>query len=410
MPAIDTDALHPNSGAQRLLFYSHDSYGLGHLRRTLALARGVSDRDPSASSLVVTGSTVASSYRLPSGVDTVKLPVLTKDQAGEYHPLRMDVGFARLSAMRSQLVAAAAAAFEPTVAIVDKTPLGLRGEMVPTLKALRARAQPCRMVLGLRDIEDSPAKVRREWRAARMRDAIRRYYDEILVYGPASSMDALACMGWTDLDVPVHHVGYVGAALPDTGPPDLPEDYLLITLGGGADGFRVLSIVIEAIRQDPPPCPVVIVTGPLMADAEMGQLAVLTADLDVRVEEFRPDMEAVIVGARAVVAMAGYNTVAELLRAERPCLLIPRTAPREEQLVRARAVSAAGLADMLRPEGLNPTRMRAGLRRLLRSDPPRLAQHEGDGADRAAALLLTPSGARPTDNAPADRARLAHVA
>ena len=40
----------------RILFYSHDSYGLGHLRRTLTLATAMRAAIPDASILIATGS------------------------------------------------------------------------------------------------------------------------------------------------------------------------------------------------------------------------------------------------------------------------------------------------------------------------------------------------------------------
>jgi predicted glycosyltransferase len=190
----------PRDGARahddpRVLLYSHDSYGLGHLRRTLALAGAIAERDSRASTLILTGSTVASSYRLPPRCDTVKLPVLRKRESGRYESLRLRMGFDGLRELRASIALAVAEAYAPTALVIDKTPLGLRGEMVPTLEALSARGG-CRRILGLRDVEDSPPNVRREWRGRRTREAIRRHYDAVLVYGPASSMDALDCMGW----------------------------------------------------------------------------------------------------------------------------------------------------------------------------------------------------------------------
>ena len=72
------------------------------------------------------------------------------------------------------------------------------------------------MVLGLRDIEDNPARVRRAWGAPGLRAAIERCYDAVLVYGPGSTPDAIDCTGW-DLEVPVRHVGYVSRARDESG-------------------------------------------------------------------------------------------------------------------------------------------------------------------------------------------------
>jgi predicted glycosyltransferase len=371
----------------RLLFYSHDSFGLGHLRRTLALARAVGEEHAAADSLILTGSSLSSSYRLPPRVDTVKLPVLTKDTHGRYRAARLGTSVEDTLALRSRLAAAAAEAFAPDVTVVDKTPLGLRGELLPALELLRARGRG-RLVLGMRDVEDSAARVRREWGRAKIRRAVERYYDAILVYGPRSSPDALRCMDWDDLPMAVHHVGYVGSPMPDLGPPDLPADYLLVSAGGGADGTAVVEAAIRAVRLRSLARPTVIVTGPLMLDADVRRLFALARGTDVQLYEFRADMESVMAGARAVVAMAGYNTVAEILRARKPALLIPRVRPRQEQLVRAQELAAKGQAELLHPDELDAETLRARLDGLLSRPAPVPIGAAHGGARRAARLLL----------------------
>jgi predicted glycosyltransferase len=368
----------------RFLFYSHDSTGLGHLRRTFALARALAD-DPDTTSLILSGSPVAPSYALPARVETVKLPSLAKEEDGTYHSLRLDIPLEDVQSLRGHLALGAAVAYRPDVLVVDKTPLGLHGELVPTLDHLRETN--CKLVLGLRDIDDSPDNVRREWRGHQLRRLIRHYYDTILVYGPASSPDALDILGWNDLGMPIHHVGYVGQPIPTDIPRDMPRDYLLVTPGGGADGFRVLATVADAIRQAPLPLATVMVTGPLMGRGAVEQLVSQTRDLDIVVEDFRTDMAAVIAGARAVVAMAGYNTVAELMMARKPALLVPRVRPREEQLVRATALAGAGLCAMLHPDDMTPAVMRQALDQLLRRARPSVPAGEHDGAGCASGIL-----------------------
>ena len=60
----------------------------------------------------------------------------------------------RTVAIRSSIVQHTAEVFEPDVFIVDKEPLGLRGEARSTLELLRARGTRC--ILGLRDVMDDP--------------------------------------------------------------------------------------------------------------------------------------------------------------------------------------------------------------------------------------------------------------
>ena len=44
---------------RRVMFYSHDTFGLGHLRRTLTIARYLRRQWPGSTQLIVTGSPVA---------------------------------------------------------------------------------------------------------------------------------------------------------------------------------------------------------------------------------------------------------------------------------------------------------------------------------------------------------------
>jgi predicted glycosyltransferase len=371
--------------SRRFLFYTNECVGLGHLRRTVSLAHGVCELDPAATSLIITGAPLAPEQRLPKRVDTVKLPQLGRDDAGAHRPHRLDVELERVRSLRAQLALAAAEAFQPDVAIVDKTPLGLGDELVPTLEALHRSS--CRIVLGLRDVED----VRRHWDES-VRETILRYYTAVLVYGPTWTPDALDTLGWSDLPVQVHHVGYVARPVASAPALDLPDDFLLVTAGGGADGFHLLATVLRAIAARPLGLPAVVVTGPMMPEPDVQRLRALARGLDARVEEFRPDLDAVVERAAAVVSMAGYNTVAEVLRAGKRALLVPRTRPSEEQLVRARLVGEAGLAAVLPPDQLTPRGMRRALDRLLAAATPRIDHSLYLGTPRAAGLLVELAG------------------
>ena len=44
---------------QRVILYSHDTFGLGHLRRSRALATALTASNPNASAIILTGSPVA---------------------------------------------------------------------------------------------------------------------------------------------------------------------------------------------------------------------------------------------------------------------------------------------------------------------------------------------------------------
>src|SRR5260370_2882664 len=79
------------SHAPRILLYSHDTFGLGHLRRNLAIAGRLSHALPGVSLLLLSGSQAVQQFVLPPGADTVKLPTVTKLGHEHYVPQRLTI-------------------------------------------------------------------------------------------------------------------------------------------------------------------------------------------------------------------------------------------------------------------------------------------------------------------------------
>ena len=376
----------------RILMYSHDSYGLGHLRRTLALAEVFVERNPGTNVLILTGSTVSGAFKMPGGVDTVKLPSAVKVDDGLYAPGRMSIGFEALRELRSDLILSAARSFRPDAFVVDKAPLGMKREVLPTLEYLHDSQAATLTVLGLRDVLDAPDRIRHHWSSSGIDEAIEAFYDLVLVYGPQEVYDPLPEYGLSGAVIEKsRYVGYVGRRpIPDisSGPPFRPG-YVLVTAGGGGDGFRLIEAYLEGLRSRPS-LDSVIVTGPLMDSADRRKLENLSRGLPVRVLEFRTDMERLISAAGAVVSMGGYNTTVELLAAGKPAVIVPRVEPRLEQLIRAERLSALGLVETIHPDDLTPDVLLDKVGRLLEQDSASRVALDLDfsGADKTVELVL----------------------
>jgi predicted glycosyltransferase len=372
--------------------YSHDSFGLGHLRRTLALAEAFVEHDPGASVLILTGSTVSGTFRMSRGIDIVKLPSAVKVANGVYEPSRMQIGFETLRNLRSSLILSTVEAFTPDAFVVDKAPLGMKREVIPALKLLRSEWPSTLTVLGLRDVMDDPARIRRDWREGRIAPAIENFYDTILVYGPREIYDPLAEYGLSDATLRrCHYVGYVGrdpAPETDSDSPFQPG-YVLVTAGGGGDGFHLIKSYLQSLKSPEPSFESLVVTGPLMDDGAKREIEHLARGLRARIMEFRPDMERLVKSAGAVVSMGGYNTTVELLVARKPALIVPRVEPRVEQLIRAEQLADMGLVDMIHPHDLTPRLVRSKVEELLVRDPASAPRVKVDlsGASRAVDLV-----------------------
>ncbi|WP_431310199.1 glycosyltransferase [Litorihabitans aurantiacus] len=132
----------------------------------------------------------------------------------------------------------------------------------------------------------------------------------------------------------------------------------------------------------------VLVTGPHLPDAlRRAAKARAARRSDLRVHTWRDDLVRWYAGAAAVVAMGGYNSVCEVLATDRPLLVVPRTTPRAEQLVRAEAMAELGALEVRRPEELTPAVLGADLARLVTGPAPRRDGIDLDGLARIPALV-----------------------
>ncbi len=180
----------------RILVYSHDTFGLGNIRRMVRISEALVERDPDASVLIITGSPMLHAFRLPPRIDYVKLPCLARDSAGAYGVRHLEMDFAAAVRMRTSLILSAASDFEPDVVLIDKKPLGVAGEVGPMLELLGKRANPPAVHLLLRDILDTPEATRAVWDAHDYHGAIERLYDSVLVVGDPAVFDMADAYGF----------------------------------------------------------------------------------------------------------------------------------------------------------------------------------------------------------------------
>ena len=70
--------------------------------------------------------------------------------------------------------------------------------------------------------------------------------------------------------------------------------------------------------------------------------------------DFVRDTAPLLDRSSAVVAMGGYGTTCEVLASGLPALVVPRTRPRREQLLRASLLAGRRLVDLVHPDDLGP--------------------------------------------------------
>jgi len=371
-----------------ILMYSHDTYGLGHLRRTMAIADHL--RQHGVNILILTGSSLAGRFETPEGVDFVRIPGMIKKTNEEYLPLSIKINARHALNIRRNIIVATAKAFQPHLFIVDKAPMGLRREVIPTLKWLKRRLPRTRTILGLRDIMDDAASTSREWREKGVYEVLDQYYSEIWVYGNQDLYDPVAEYAIPDgISRKMIFTGYIPRHVPTAQAMartrreerlSSGEKLVVVTTGGGGDGYPLMDAYLRMLEEGgAPEHRVIFVSGPFMPRPERESVARRAGRLRTRFYHFYRRMETLLGLADVVVTMGGYNTTCEILSQGKPSLVVPREVPRLEQRIRAEAMSRRGLIEFLPWDELSPTGIREKLARLL-----------GDPAPYAAAMARFP--------------------
>jgi predicted glycosyltransferase len=383
----------------RVLIYSHDTMGLGHLRRCRAIAHSLVEDNKDLSVLILSGSPIIGSFDFRTRVDFVRIPGVIKLRNGEYTPLNLHLNIDDTLGLRAAIIRHTAESFDPDLFLVDKEPLGLRGEVKDTLTMLKARGTP--LILGLRDVMDEPALLAPEWERKNVLPALRHLYDEIWVYGLPEICDPLA-----GINVPpstrrkIHYTGYLRRTIgpvPPSAAANLglrltDQPYILVTTGGGGDGEGLIDWVLRAYEHDDKlPHHALIVLGPFMQPERQAEFLQRCAVLPkVEAITFNAHLEILMARAAGVVAMGGYNTFCEILSFDKRAIIVPRTAPRMEQYMRAARARDLALVNMLVDDGgRDPRVMAAALRRLPEQHAPSEANLDGllDGFSQVNRLI-----------------------
>lgn len=343
----------------RVVLYSHDTMGLGHIRRNLLLAQGLSESNLEIDALLITGARDSGRFSLPENVDVVVLPALHKAVDGSYRARNLGLDLDDLLAMRSQIIISTIKSFQPDLVIVDNVARGANGELDQSLHYIHEHGG-IRCVLGLRDIQDEADNVISEWKKQRYLETIRNFYHAIWVYGDPRVYDpGKEYKLPVDIARKLQFTGYLDRrmALPENSRADnktekLNKPYGLCLVGGGQDGTELAMAFAAATH--PVGMDAVIITGPHMYPDSLAKLYALALERPhLKVLEFVPEPTKILRQAEFVVSMGGYNSVCEVMSFEKPALIVPRVAPRREQIIRAERLQELGIIDMLHPDDLS---------------------------------------------------------
>ena len=357
----------------KVLFWVQHLLGIGHVARASALVDAMRARGMEV--------TVA--------LGGFPAPVAFDAETRQLTPVRAtDQTFGRLVAedgpvtdetwaTRAKELAAIHDEVRPDVVLVEAWPFGRRPfsrELEPLLGRTRAK-----VAVSVRDILHAG---RKPGRAEETRDRANRL-DLVLVHAdPAIARLADTFPLAHELTVPVEHTGLVapvGRIEPVAGAD------ILVSAGGGAFGAPLMRAALAAASLTDRTW--LVATGRNLDPALREELRA-NAPANMRVVEHLERLADHMAGADVSVSQAGYNTAADLLRAQRHgtrAVLVPSDVDgQNEQAVRAARLAAAGRAVVLPESRLTPERLAEA---IANAPAPATTPVDMNGAARSAELI-----------------------
>lgn len=371
----------------KIMFYVQHLLGIGHLVRASRIAAAlVSDGQDVT---MVTGGMAVDGFP-DAQVANVRLPPLRSADdsfSGLADELGREADDVYLTHRKDALINAFDQ-IEPDCLIIEAFPFArrqMRFELLPLLdhvKTLPTGRRPM-VVSSIRDILQ-PKSAKRDQATAGL---VKEYFDLVLVHGDRrfATLDETFSAAGSIADKTV----YTGMIAPDDAEPSVADRYdVIVSAGGGAVGENLLRAGVAARELTSlSTARWLIVTGPNLPDEALSGLQAKASD-NVEIVRFRPDLALLLRQAGVSVSQAGYNTVADVLRAQCASVLVPFAAHGEqEQTIRATRLEAAGLAVCIRSGNLSP----AGLARAIDAACGQERDYSAgmllDGAATAAGIL-----------------------
>ncbi len=396
---------------KRIAFYSHDTLGLGHLRRTLKIARGVTSLYPEISALIISGSPdvglvtnqLSHSGSSSAKIDVVKLPSVRKVDNEEYAARFLPDDIERIVAIRSEIILGIVKTFEPHMLLVDHAPVGMRGELLPTFEWLNQERGSSKLVYGMREIIDDPATIRNRWEEKKVYDVLRDTYDAILIYGDPRLVPTAEHYALDESTLAkTHYCGYVGdsewrskSQRSERIASTTDKKLVVVTIGGGDYyGPEIIGAYLKMIRKNKAwvDFDSVLITGPLLKPELFREYEAEAKDLPVTLHSSVDRIPDVLCASDLLITTAGYNSAVDALSYAKRTLMAPRMSMRKEQIIRAESLGEVGAVEVFDPHQTSSEELFEKVTRMLNQEEAPLAKIRDaggidlDGSLRAAAI------------------------
>jgi predicted glycosyltransferase len=373
-----------------LLLYCQHSLGMGHLRRSMEMARVLVKQ---FQLVFLNGGRIPESIPRPEGIEFIDLPALGMGADGVLISQSDKQELKMVKQFRRQIITEQFKKLQPDVLLVELFPFGRKKfmfELLPLLKLAKQSISKPLVICDLRDIlvdgrgDQQHFDDRARWLAD-------RYFDTVLIHtDPQFARLEESFKPRIPLKIPLIYTGFVaGVPEPDASYDQFPG--IVVSAGGGNVGANLFHSLIEAqstIWQQFE-IPMSIVAGPFLPEPEWNLLKLKAQNKPgLRLYKSVPDLKYLFQNATVSISQCGYNTVMDLLKTRVPALLIPYfEAGENEQTKRALKLEKMGLVRVLSETQLNADTIIQEIEQLLVFTPA-LISFQMQGAKESCKVIF----------------------
>lgn len=372
----------------RLLLYCHNAVGLGHIIRASQVAAALANKS-NCECAIITGCSFLGRIPIDSRVQIEELPPVRLTRGARFTSVdNQDDG--GVMDLRARRIEDFTQAYSPDVFLTDHAPLGLGGELVPTLTAARRQHWPTRFIWALRDIQVAPqhaARMARPPANPTLRAALEAYSGAI-GYSDKDWIDPFEPYEKWFLPQRRDYVGVIAQrALPRL---QSVSPTAVILSGGGTGGAQLFRLVLQAALPlfESTDVKLRFVVGPFGSKDKLD----VPGQLRDRVELLsEASTQETIRDGSLIISRAGYNTAYTVIQTPLPLIFVPFAFPGDEQIYRARMMARLPNVAVIEEDWPNAVlQLRAAMQHGLGSvNVARELPFRTDGAERTADLLMT---------------------
>lgn len=341
----------------KIIIHCQYVYGIGHLVRTVELARGLSKY---FQVFIFNGGETVPNFYLPKVIKFIQLPAIYKEEnSNSLSPVDSSTSIEECFQNRRIIIEKNVEEIKADILITEHFPFGLlfENEVTSLISKVKLLNPSSKIISSVRDIIESNGGGKNDEYIAEL---INKLYDLVLVHGDVNyahlkhSFSQIARIA-----VPICHTGYIVRPIPRNMKIEAKHPIILASIAAGRLGNELLEALIAShlLIKEKIEHKLILFSGAFQNDFKQHEKTIIDLNSkDIRFHCFDSTMYLNYLSqADLVISLGGYNSIIESISAKKNMLVYQRgfSGGNEEQDLRIKLFEDLGCLKVLKRHDLN---------------------------------------------------------